>query len=664
MSLRTRRWPALMAALMFVAAACGGGTTPTGTPGATGTTTTPTGSGAPATSGAPVSTSPGASPTASAPGTSESPGTTPSGGGGTPTEGGSLIFAEWQPVSQLNPLFTTAFSAFESLFPALRGMLTIDETGTWVADLATDVPSAANQGLVVNPAAPADCITADAPTGDCFTLVIHLKPDLKWSDGKPLTMNDLKATYDWAAKVGEVGAGCSGCASTVPLLDPSIEDLAAKFAPDNRYIKDITVSDDGLTATVTWQKNYAGWLGWASFVPLQGEWLATVTPENAPSSMPVGPGIEKVPWSGPFMITAASTDGIDYKKNPNWNASNPAHLDELHEKFYASKDGMITDFLSGGIDLAFDMTQADFPAIQAVSPDVGKATLDSAWQYEHFDLMTAGGSRLGGTVAKHGLDDVEVRTAIAMAVDKEDLVNVLFPGMGVEPACSVAPPGTPWRAEGIECAPYDPPGAMAKLDAAGWVVDDLTGLRTKGEDTLKLQLCTTAGNPTRLTQLSKLNQYLSAIGIPSDVSTADATSVVFAGWANTTDDTNCSIYRGTYDIADYAYILGGDLYSNYYYTYHSKQIPSDKSPDGSNDTRLAVPEMDAALDGLGVEVDPAKQNAFATTVQQTIATQNNEIPIYYRAETTGVGVHVGGWGIYNPSSVGPTWHVEDWFFIQ
>ena len=47
--------------------------------------------------------------------------------------------------------------------------------------------------------------------------------------------------------------------------------------------------------------------------------------------------------------------------------------------------------------------------------------------------MSAGGSRLGGTVAKHGLDDVDVRTAIAMAVNKQDLIDVLFPGAGVEP---------------------------------------------------------------------------------------------------------------------------------------------------------------------------------------------------------------------------------------
>ena len=149
--------------------------------------------------------------------------------------------------------------------------------------------------------------------------------------------------------------------------------------------------------TVTWQKNYAGWLGWASSAFLQSDWVSDITAEQAVSAMPVGPGIELVPWNGPFKIVAASVDGIDYERNDGWGGTQ-AQLKTLHEAFYASKDGMITDFLSGNVDLAFDMTQADFDAVNAVDPAVGKAELDSAWQYEHFDLMSAGGSRLGGKV--------------------------------------------------------------------------------------------------------------------------------------------------------------------------------------------------------------------------------------------------------------------------
>jgi len=672
MTFRTRRWPVALAALLFVAA-CGGTTSPTASP-----STAPAASTPPAASGstAPTATTGASSGTSGSPGASGSPSTAPSGStapgsaspsasaGGSPAAGvpdGKLVFAEWQPVSQLNPLFTTAFTSFESLGPALRGLLTINEDGQWVADLATDVPGVENQGLVANPSAPADCTTSDKPSGECFTLNVTLKPGYKWSDGKDVTLNDFKATYDKAAEWGDAGVGCSGCATFVPLLDSTLE--SGLYDPGNRYIKDITVAADGMSMTVTWQKNYAGWLGWLASAFLEGDWVKGIDGQAATSAMPVGPGIENVPWNGPFKIVAASVDGIDYTRNDGWGGTKPS-LKDIHEAFYASKDGMIAAFLSGDVDLAFDMTQADFDAVNAVDPGTGKAELDSAWQYEHFDLMSAGGSRLGGTVAKHGLDDLDVRTAIAMAVNKQDLVDVLFPGAGVSPACSIAPPGTPWRDDSVTCAPYDVDGANAKLDT-NWPVNADTGLRTnKDGDTIRLQLCTTAGNPTRLTELSKLNQYLAAISVPSDVSTADAGSVVFAGWADTTDDTNCSIYRGTYDIADYAYVLGGDIYSNYYYTYHSSQIPSDKNPNGSNDTRINNKEMDDALSALGFEIDPNKQNALAATVQKGVATQNNEIPIYYRAETTGVSTHVGGWTKYNPSSAGPTWHVEDWFQTQ
>jgi len=568
----------------------------------------------------------------------------------TGTPGGQIVFGEWQPASQLNPYFTTAFTNFEALGPVLAGLTNIDAQGKFYPDLAADIPTPKNGDLVI-----------DTPKGG-FTMTIKLKPGLEWSDGQPLTLKDFAFTYEWAAKVGLANIGCSGCPVMVPLIDGTIADPAKLWAAGNRYIKTITVADDGLSMVVVWNKNYAGWLGWMSNAILPEHYFTALPIDTTlTSSMPVGPGIEKVPWSGPFMITAASSDGIDYARNDHWNVTtHKAYLDTMRFKFYGSKDGMITDFLSGAIDLAFDMTQADFPQIQGVAPDVGQAKLDTVWQYEHFDLNTSH--------ANVGLNDPLVRKAIAMAVDKQGMIDVLFPGAGVSPACSPAPPGTWWRTE-TECPAYDVAGANALLDQAGWTVNPDSGLREKDvdkdsktpADVLNLRLCTTSGNPTRLTELSRLSGDLGAVGITSDVQTGDAASVVFAGWADTTKDTVCSIYRGTYDIADFAYILGGDLYSNYYFTYASTQIPSDKNPNGSNDTRFNDKDMDAALNTLSNAVDPVDQFAAAVTVQTAYSAGIPEIPIYYRAETTGLGNHVGNWPGYNPSSAGPTWNTGDWF---
>ncbi len=698
MSLRTRQGLGLVASIMLMAAACTGGTaTPTpaaatppsatATPAPIATPTPVSATGTPVATPAPTATTAVPSETASAPASSNPTPVTSA------TPGGSLVMGEWQPVSQLNPFFTTAFTSFEALGPVLHGLLTIDNDGNWSPDLATEVPSIANGDLVINPSAPADCTTTltqnpdgttnkdGEPTGTCFTLTLKLKPGLMWSDGTPLTMNDFFATYNWASTVGQAGVGCTGCSTFVPLILPlkcvtaaclkdsstaGPEDLAAEYAADNQYIKSITVAADGLSAVVVWQKNFAGWLGWASSAFLQGTWLQGVTAANATTSMPVGAGIEAVPWSGPFKIIDASADGIDYARNDDWKASAPALLDTLKFKYYADVNGEKTDFLNGALDLAFDMTQADYPSIQGVDPSIGKAELDPAWQYEHFDLQTAH--------ASVGLDDVKVRTAIAMAVNKPDMLSVLFPGQNVQPACSNAPPGTPWRDDTVTCAAYDPAGAMAMLQADGWAAPaslklagtpSASGLWEKTaadgtDEQIRLHMCTSAGNPTRLTELGKMNEYLTAIGIPSDIQTVDAGSVLFTGW--TKNPANCSIYGGTYDIADYAYIIGADIYGDYYYTYDSAQIP-ETNHNGSNDTRLNNPDMDAALSKLGFDVDPVAQLADGSTVQQVIATENNEIPLYYRAETTGVGVHVGGWTTYNPSSVGPTWNAETWYFV-
>jgi hypothetical protein len=63
------------------------------------------------------------------------------------------------------------------------------------------------------------------------------------------------------------------------------------------------------------------------------------------------------------------------------------------------------------------------------------------------------------------------------------------------------------------------------------------------------------------------------------------------------------------------------------------------------------------------QIDQAAQLEAAKTMQETLASVVAEIPLYYRAEATGVSNHLGGYVRFNPSSAGPTWDVEQWHFI-
>lgn len=653
MSLRTRRSLAIWVSLIFVAAACTGTPAATSPPAAT-TGPGPTGAATDA-PGSPVATEPGQTS-----GPTDEPGSPEPTADGGIVPGGTLVAGEWQTPANLQPFFSNTFTTSKAVSPHFDGLLGIDNEGNWYPVAATEVPSVENGGLVVDDDSGACDVPRPDGAGPCFTITVSMKPGLLWSDGEVFDLNDFAYTYQWMLDTARAGLGCSGCGAYVLLLPET--DLEApieeQYALENQYVQGITVSDDGLTATIEWQRKYAGWLGWVSYTILPEHYFSTIEIADGPTSMPMGPGVEAVPASGPFMIVSASSEGIDYDVNPNYSPA--PNLESFRYRYFGSKDGMITAFLNGEVDFIDNMTAADFPSIEGVSPDIGTAELHSAWQYEHLDIQNAH--------VNVGLDDPNVRTAIHHAIDKEDLWNVLFPGYTFEEACTNAPPGTWWRAADVTCPQYDVAEAMRLLDEAGWTVNADTTLREKDVDgdgtneVMRFQMCTTSGNPTRLTTLGKINGYLAAVGIPSDITTADAGSVYFADWVDTTPETQCSIYRGTYDLALFTYILGGDPGGLYYALYHSSQIPSDDNPNGGNDTRANNEEMDAALEAFQNEVDTAVLLDSARTIQQLYADLSFEIALYYRAEPSGVGRHLGGF-LQNPSTAGPFWNVNDWHFI-
>lgn len=539
--------------------------------------------------------------------------------------GGTIVMGEWEAPDTLNPFYTTSFATFEAIQPSLRGLLTITSDGKYIPDLGASIPTLENGGVKID--------------GNTFTVTAKLKPNLKWSDGQPLTMNDLKYTWQWANDKNQVG--CSTCTIGFPDIDR------------------IDVSSDGLTATIHFKDLYSGWLAWLTTAILPQHYASTISVTDAPKKLlDLGPDVASVPWSGPFAISAASKSEIDYKPNPYWtggvSTAHKPYLNSLKFEFFGTKDGMIAAFKSGSIDLALDMTQADYPAIKGVDSTVGTGELTPAWQYEHLDLNNDPNHSRG-----NGLWDLNVRKAIAMAIDKPSMLSALFPGTQVQPACSPAPPGL-WYAKEETCPGYDPNGARQLLQQSGYAPDS-SGFMAKGGKEMNLELCTTSGNPTRLTELQKVSADLKAIGVKNYIKTADATSVVFAGWTDTTPTTDCSIYRGNYDIADFAYVITGSPYNDYYYTYSSQKWPEKGDHSGSNDTRFSSPPMDQALAKLKTDVDLNAQLKDAQIVQDQYTAGIPEIPLYYRSETTGVGASLGNWPGYAPSAVGPTWNVEDWY---
>jgi peptide/nickel transport system substrate-binding protein len=472
-----------------------------------------------------------------------------------------------------------------------------------------------------------------------FEVDLEMRPGLKWSDGEDLTLEDLKFTWEWMLDPDQVGlvSGTTGW-----------EDIS-----------DFEVSADGLSATVFFDKPYAGFYGLLGEVILPEHYFSEIPiSEAATTSMPVSPAIKDVPTSGPYQFVSASPNGVELTRNDNWvggEFNQGTYVDNVTFQFYADKDGMIAAFLAGDLDVALDMTAADYASIQNVNPDIGTAILSPSWLYEHLDMNQ-------GPNGHPMLADVNVRKAIYQAIDRSDLYSKLFPGYPIpdRPACSPAPPGTYWRDETIECPPYDADAAAAALEAAGWTDSNGDGTIDKDGREAVLEACTSAGNPTRQLTLETISGHLADVGIKMNITLADAASVYFAGWNDTTPDTKCSIYRGTYDLALFAWVLTFDLFGDYYYSYLTDQWPDNDPHDGGNTSRFSNPDMDEALETLRDSIATEDQVEAALTVQQIYVDQVAEIPLYYREEARGTSTRLHNF-FYNPGTASDMWNIQDWW---
>ncbi|MEO8229797.1 MAG: ABC transporter substrate-binding protein [Chloroflexota bacterium] len=547
------------------------------------------------------------------------------------TMGGHIVVSDWQAASQLNPVISTSLANSYVFAATMRALFTVTADGHWKPDLAAKMPRFSD-----------DSLRADA-SGKGFSMDLELKPGLLWSDGQPLTLRDLAYTWQWVLDPAQVGVTTTGWDS----------------------IDKIDVAEDGLKATVHFKEPYAGYYGLFGTSFLPEHWMKTIPIKSAAAkSYPLSAGLAESPTNGPYKYESASADTIVLVRNDNWKAGDHApYLDRITFKYYPdNKEGEIAAFLAGETDVALDLVQTDYDAIKDVDPSFGRALLAPAWLYEHLDLNQDGKGQGHGHPA---LKDPVVRKAIAQAIDTTAMFETVFPGApaATDKVCTNAVPSNYWRLpdDRADCAPYDLAAANAALDAAGYT-KGADGVRVDPKSKLPLifEHCS-SNSGFRTLGGDFLARSMQQVGIKLNLNFVDSTTVLFANWPDVSADTKCNTYHGTYDTAEFGYSLTFDLFGNYYYGYHSEQIPTEANKgNGFNTVRFNDPEMDAALDVLKAALKPADQLQAVYKVQEQYIKQDVEIALYYRNEVRGYATKIKNL-LWNPSSATELWNIEDWF---
>ena len=507
-------------------------------------------------------------------------------------------------------------------------LLTWDAKNNLVAQLAAEVPSAANGDV----------------SADGLTVTFKLKPNLKWSDGQPITSKDV--LFTWQSQ-----------------MDP-------KNAPISRsgydHITSIDTPDDN-TAVLHFSSVAAEWPTLFSVGPnttgmllpahvLQGQ---TGLEKNAEIHSPTV-------FAGAYMLKEwVAGDHMTLVPNPNYYGGAPK-INQINIKFVPDTTTALAALKTGDVDFVPDFAEGDIPTLSALEP-AQHLRVDTTPEFEHmlFNLGITNSTQKDATGAVIGnsdiagfcpFQDVNVRKAIYLAIDRDTIVKTLLFGKTTAPTSLW--PNSAWYNTSLTEYAYDPTQAAQLLDAAGYKV---------GSDGIRAGTCN--GKPVKFsisleTTVKQLRQdeqaaiqaNLKQVGI--DVKTIATPAGTFFGAY--TDGANMP--TGKFDMA---------IYTTGFYpdpdptgSFACVNVPNKANPSGNNNYHYCdqTGQMDKLFLQGTASADPATRKPIYDAIQKYQYDNALFVPLYARANVYGYSARL----VFPPSSGFCGWACDmlDWDVSQ
>lgn len=365
-----------------------------------------------------------------------------------PAEGGDLVIA--RPADAVSMNNTTTFDN-----PSIYTFQQIMEPLFTVSD----------DGQTLKPWLASDYTVSE----DKLTYTIKLRPGVKFSDGTPLTADDVKFSIDADTATAETGWGYI-----------------------NAAIDSVVVVDEG---TVDIQLKYA----WAPMIADLSLFSNAIVPAEY-GGKTVEEFYEAPVGTGPFKWGEwKKGQSLKLIKNDNyWQEGKPA-LDSVTWNVVPDANTRKLQLEGGQVDVIEAPDWSSFGSLGNSGGVVAQTFPSTQIDYLAFNQERA------------PFDDVHIRRAIAYSVDRDALVKAVLFGNGT-PANSLLSPGTPFYNEDEAGITYDP--AKAKEELA----------QSSKPDGFSTTLLIRSGDANQASVAQILQSELAKLGITVEIKQLDPTA--------------------------------------------------------------------------------------------------------------------------------------------
>lgn len=444
-----------------------------------------------------------------------------------------------------------------------------------------------------------------------FTVTYKLKDEAVWSDGTPITVDDIEYTLD-------------------VILNPDL-DIVSRDGYD-KIDRSKTKKDGDKTITYTFTQPYAPYRDLFSTQPilpshaLEGQDIKTALNESVPVA------------SGPFEFENwTKGQNITLVRNEEYWGEQKARLDKIVFRFIEDSNSQVQALRGEEVDMFYPQPQLEL--VEQVSELEGvqyEVSAGPVWEHLDFNFAVA------------PLDKPFVRQALIQGIDREALANELIKPMYPEASVlnNVIYVNTQEQYEPHwERWEYDPEAATELLEENGC---------TKGEDDiyscdgqrLSFEYVTTAGNELRELQFEIIQSQLKEIGVEAkpklqDAATAFGTTLIAGkdkawgmfnfAWVGSPDP------QGGNTI----WMCGG----------------------GQNYNSYCNEEVTDLIERTNSTIDVGDRAELYNEADELMAEDVPVVPLYQKP--TFFAWRDGIIGMKdNPTQWGPTWNIEEWALTE
>ena len=398
---------------------------------------------------------------------------------------------------------------------------------------------------------------------DRSTLTFRLREGVTWSDGIPVTAEDVR--FSWQAQTHPDVAWNYAFVKEAITDVEVVDERTARFHFSEPSSTQLADANEGviLPAHVWGRLAFERWRE----IP---QWFA-----------------ENQVTSGPFQIESQAPDQqLVLVRNERYYEEGLPRLERVVFRRLGNRSALVDQLLAGELHLIRTPDPSD---VERLRGSEGIRIVD--YPSRQFNLVS-------WNVGRPTFDDPSVRRALALAVDRQEIVDTLCYGLatvGFSPIVTGVWPHHP----DLQPWPYDPEQARLLLEEAGWADVDGDGVRERDGVELRFELSTNPGSELRWNAMQMIQEQLGRVGVAVELRQIDYATLSARNLAHDYDATVIGLLMDT--TLDLSYLI------------HSEAIEG-----GYNFGQYSNPEIDRLVDEVTQAIDKRDVEPALLRIQEIL----------------------------------------------